>query len=743
MGRTGVWPGWVLLLGLWAACGQTLPEDAVSSRLAWRPPPLCMPMTCESQGLDCGYAIDGCGGTLQCGECAGDQACGGGGVPNVCGPRPCVPSTCEARGATCGPLPDGCGGVLDCGTCAPPEVCGGAGVPNACGPPACVPTTCEAAGKNCGQVADGCGGVLDCGACGPDETCGGGGTANVCGRAPCVPTTCGALGKNCGAVSDGCGGVLDCGACAEGLTCGAGGVANVCAAPLCQAATCAALGKGCGEVLDGCGGVLECGACEADATCGGAGESNVCGAGTCVPTTCAAQGANCGRVSDGCGAVLECGGCLASETCGGAGTPNVCGKAACTPSTCEALAKDCGRVSDGCGGTLDCGACGEGLTCGAGGVPNVCAVPGCRPATCGFLGATCGAVEDGCGGTLDCGACAAPETCGGTGVPHVCAPPEPVCVDRDLGSALPVSLKGSTVEARDDHAASCGGAGAPDRGYLWTAPRAGTFTFDTARSAVRSVIAVYADGCGGEELACATGGISYGGGARVAVTLTQGQRVLVTVDAVAGGSFTQGAFELHIDELRATEAGASCFDGMDNDGDRWVDCADTECRDEPRCKGQGCAHHDLGSALPVTFQGETALSGDGFQGTCGALLQQDRAHLWTAPRAGTFVFDTSPGNDPDAGGHALYLLAGCRGTELGCAAHPHPTTKGAPALKLTLAQGQSVLVVVDGMARPDRDTPIRYTLHVTEWVPSEAGHCHDGADNDADGRADDADPDCR
>ncbi|MFP2899448.1 tryptophan synthase alpha chain, partial [Corallococcus sp. 4LFB] len=87
MGRTGWLAGWVVLLGLWTACGRTLPDDTTSRLLSRQPPSFCTPMTCESQGLDCGYAIDGCGGTLHCGECAEGQACGGGGLPNVCGPR--------------------------------------------------------------------------------------------------------------------------------------------------------------------------------------------------------------------------------------------------------------------------------------------------------------------------------------------------------------------------------------------------------------------------------------------------------------------------------------------------------------------------------------------------------------------------------------------------------------------------------------------------------------------------------
>ncbi|HZI04378.1 MAG TPA: tryptophan synthase alpha chain, partial [Archangium sp.] len=130
---------------------------------------------------------------------------------------------------------------------------------------------------------------------------------------------------------------------------------------------------------------------------------------------------------------------------------------------------------------------------------------------------------------------------------------------------------------------------------------------------------------------------------------------------------------------------------------------------------------------------------DGFQGTCGALLQQDRAHLWTAPRSGTFVFDTAGSGY----GNALYVLTGCRGLELGCSASRSAGKTGAPVVKLTLEKGQRVLVVVDGPAGTDGAWPIRYTLHITEYVPRETGRCANGADDDADGRADEADSDCR
>jgi hypothetical protein len=37
---------------------------------------------------------------------------------------PCVPNTCQKLGARCGAVSDGCGATLDCGTCRGNEVCG-------------------------------------------------------------------------------------------------------------------------------------------------------------------------------------------------------------------------------------------------------------------------------------------------------------------------------------------------------------------------------------------------------------------------------------------------------------------------------------------------------------------------------------------------------------------------------------------------------------------------------------------
>jgi hypothetical protein len=125
----------------------------------------CTPLTCRDPGCFpsyCGKIGDGCGGGLDCGDCATGWSCKGG----LCQPDSCAPSSCGAGAAFpyCGKIGDGCGGSLDC-TCPRPDwscvghVCNGT-------PSGCVPLsgcTYPGGGGYCGGIiGDGCGGVLDC-----------------------------------------------------------------------------------------------------------------------------------------------------------------------------------------------------------------------------------------------------------------------------------------------------------------------------------------------------------------------------------------------------------------------------------------------------------------------------------------------------------------------------------------------------------------------------------------------------
>jgi hypothetical protein len=92
------------------------------------PPQTCVPKTECPAGDDCGFAPDGCGGLISCGECDKGEACGVGNppVPNKCGKgtETCTPLTCAAQHKTCGPVADGCGDKIDsCGECDAGQLC--------------------------------------------------------------------------------------------------------------------------------------------------------------------------------------------------------------------------------------------------------------------------------------------------------------------------------------------------------------------------------------------------------------------------------------------------------------------------------------------------------------------------------------------------------------------------------------------------------------------------------------------
>jgi hypothetical protein len=150
----------------------------------------CTPETECTAGFECGTDDNGCGGTINCGTCSGEDTC----ENNVCVPTGCVPLTECTAGFECGTDDNGCGGTINCGTCGTTTSCVDntceSGLPNAGHLPAmylllllseqedCVPKTECTAGFECGEEDDGCGGNINCGdePCGVDSEC----VDNVC-----------------------------------------------------------------------------------------------------------------------------------------------------------------------------------------------------------------------------------------------------------------------------------------------------------------------------------------------------------------------------------------------------------------------------------------------------------------------------------------------------------------------------------------------------------------------------------
>jgi hypothetical protein len=137
---------------------------------------------------------------------------------------------------------------------------------------------------------------------------------------------------------------------------------------------------------------------------------------------------------------------------------------------------------------------------------------------------------------------------------------------------------------------------------------------------------------------------------------------------------------------------ALCADGTDNDGDGRTDCADPDCSTEATC---ACVLTDVGSRLGIAIAGGTMTGRtDTARGVCGGAGLPDAAVTWTAPSAGTFVFDTTGSNrDNDTFLHVH--RAACNGAELACddnASNPQS------AVRVTLGAGERVVVVVESRA---------------------------------------------
>jgi hypothetical protein len=73
----------------------------------------CKARTCVQMGIECGWAGDGCGGRISCGQCPTGKSCN---TQGMC-EDVCQSKTCQQKGIECGPADDGCGNSIDCGAC--------------------------------------------------------------------------------------------------------------------------------------------------------------------------------------------------------------------------------------------------------------------------------------------------------------------------------------------------------------------------------------------------------------------------------------------------------------------------------------------------------------------------------------------------------------------------------------------------------------------------------------------------
>lgn len=416
-------------------------------------------------------------------------------------------------------------------------------------------------------------------------------------------------------------------------------------APSCS--TTVSFGGGCGN-LDSCDGACidllsdpdNCGACGNACPPGESCEAGGCG----CPAGLVACGNACVDVTTN---PVHCGGC--SIACPPA---TVCTGGVCAGACTGGLADCGGACVDLSSDPLHCGACNAvcppGTSCVSGACQGSCP-PGldlCAglcvdlatdPTNCGGCGIACGPGEPCQGGA--CMQCTGTSACG-------------ICDVQPIGPMVPATASGSTLGAPDHFDPTCGPGGSGERAYTFTAPASGTYVFDTQMSAYDTVLALL-DPASCMEILCNDD--TAGQLSQITANLSANQSVLVVVD---GWNGSEGPYTLNV----STAVPGTCPDG------------------------------DLGMTVPQTVTGSTMAAGDDVVAPCGGTtLGQDRAFVFTAPMAGTYVFDTF-GSSFDT---VLYVLDGdCLGLSLACNDDTPPGLQS--TVSVSLATGQTVVVVVDG-----------------------------------------------
>ncbi|WP_437930067.1 MXAN_6577-like cysteine-rich protein [Sorangium sp. So ce291] len=375
--------------------------------------------------------------------------------------------------------------------------------------------------------------------------------------------------------------------------------------------------------------------------CGACGDECPAGA-SCVNGACEApsQGSGAGGAGGtddtavgGGGGAPDCGGERTMERCDG-----VCVDTRTDPNHCGKCGEQCdpGRA---CAGSLCRRTCLEGLTDCAGS----CVDTNADPLHCG-----------GCDRACDPGRPCEEGSCG-------CS----VAPSEDIGAVAPQQVTGTTRDAADTRALSCSWSDAPDQTFLFTAPSAGTYIFDTFETPFDTALgALSADTCA--ELACNDD--AEGIQSQIFVDLAEGERILVVV---TGASGAEGDFTLSLTQPAP------------------VICTPTA----------------LEPVVPQTVTGTTVGLEDQVYPDCDSTLSADATYTFTAPEAGGYLFSArAPGE------LVLEVLeeGSCTGESLDCDSASDEST-----VMVELKADETVLVAVSSPGGSLRS----FTLDVLKAPP--------------------------
>lgn len=275
-----------------------------------------------------------------------------------------------------------------------------------------------------------------------------------------------------------------------------------------------------------------------------------------------------------------------------------------------------------------------------------------------------------------------------------------------------ISNVGATLGADPLPALPCAVLGAMD-GDIWftyTATATGNHEFNTCNpgGGWDTDMAIY-DGTGGcgalVQVACNGDGVGLVGCqlfySRIQVALTAGTTYYVRIGSWDPGDFGSGVLNV----LAPNSEAGNCADGIDNDLDGLIDCADVDCLGDPACAPP--ANDECLGATPVTL-GSNSISNVNATGSadpqpsgpCAVFgaNANDVWHSFTASSSAVHEFDTCgvPGFDTDLtlyeGSCGSLVEVACNGNGTGLAGCQTAYSR----LSATLTAGTTYVVRVGG-----------------------------------------------
>jgi hypothetical protein len=355
------------------------------------------------------------------------------------------------------------------------------------------------------------------------------------------------------------------------------------------------------------------------------------------------------------------------------------------------------------------------------------------------------------------------------------------CYQPHTVTTVPSMISGDTTShSAQFNGSSCEGFSAffgtasSDVVVRFVAPEHGLYNFSLANTAAESLDALLyiMDRCPSAEGAVCLASIDEPGvgGEVLSQSMVPGAEVFVVVDGPDNEANVTGIFTLHIEKSDLAEA--ECADGLDNDADTLMDCADPDCDAAPECHEFACGDEEdndgdtlidcadpdctlsvdclpdgdscekpeiVTSLLPAFLTGDTTGLHDLSQGgDCGDLFggAPDYVFSFTPEHSGLYRFSLDPEATPFDS--VLYLSSGCPPVGAACLAGVDEWFSSGEVIEQVIASGDTVLVFVDGWLENDFGP---FTLEI-EMLGALEAHCDDGIDDDGDNQIDCQDLDC-